>query len=74
MKMRKWFAALTAMALSASLCACGAGGTGVYVQSVESLSVMGGIASGDRFAGIVVSEHVASRVILFLLCRLRWVT
>ena len=59
MKMRKWFAALTAMALSASLCACGAGGTGVYVQSVESLSVMGGIASGDRFAGIVVSEHVA---------------
>lgn len=32
--------------------------TAVYVQSVESLSNMGGIAPGDRFAGIVVSENV----------------
>ena len=59
MKMKRWFFALTAMALSVSLCACGADGTGVYVQSVASLSGMGGIAPGDRFAGIVVSEHVA---------------
>ena len=33
-------------------------GTAVYVQSVEVLSAMGGIAPGDRFAGMVVSEHV----------------
>ena len=33
-------------------------GTAVYVQSVEALSAMGGIAPGDRFAGMVVSEHV----------------
>ena len=31
----------------------------VYVQSVGALSGMGGIAPGDRFAGIVVSENVA---------------
>jgi len=30
----------------------------VYVQSVEVLSNLGGIAPGDRFAGMVVSEHV----------------
>ena len=31
---------------------------GVYVQSVEALSIMGGIAPGDHFLGMVVSEHV----------------
>ena len=31
---------------------------GVYVQSVEALSNMGGIAPGDHFLGLVVSEHV----------------
>lgn len=35
-----------------------ASGTAVYVQSVEVLSGLGGIAPGDRFVGIVISEHV----------------
>ena len=39
--------------------ACGESGTAVYVQSVAELSGLGGIAPGDRFAGIVVSENVA---------------
>ena len=37
--------------------ACGSK-TGVYVQSIASLMSMGGIAPGDRFAGVVVSENV----------------
>lgn len=45
-----------------ALCLCTAGcssGTAVYVQSVAELTGMGGIAPGDRFAGLVVSEHIA---------------
>ena len=37
----------------------GCGGSRVYVQSVAELVNMGGIAPGDRFAGLVVSEHTA---------------
>ena len=33
-------------------------GPAVYVQSVQALSALGGIAPGDRFAGLVVSENV----------------
>ncbi len=58
MKRRK-YVSLAALAVAFSLAACGKGGTGVYVQSVGTLSGMGAIAPGDRFAGIVVSEHVA---------------
>ncbi len=47
---------LTAMMIL-TLTACGSK-TGVYVQSVASLMSMGGIAPGDRFAGVVVSENV----------------
>ena len=50
-----WLAAALAMVLALSGCA---GRTAVYVQSVEVLSGMGGIAPGDRFAGLVVSEHM----------------
>ena len=59
MSMKKWlmFPAVAAMLLC--LCGCGESGTAVYVQSVAELSGMGGIAPGDRFAGIVVSENVA---------------
>lgn len=39
------------------LTACGSG-TEVYVQSVKNLTSLGGIAPGDRFAGLVVSENV----------------
>ena len=48
-----------AAAMLLLLSACAGDGSAVFVQSVESLSGMGGIAPGDRFAGIVVSENVA---------------
>ena len=57
MKGKKWLAAAMAVCLSAALCGCG-GGNAVYVQSVEVLSNLGGIAPGDYFLGMVVSEHV----------------
>ena len=40
------------------LSGCGSSANAVYVQSVEVLSNMGGIAPGDHFLGLVVSEHV----------------
>ncbi len=48
-----------AMVLALLLTGCGGKGGAVYVQSLQELSSMGGIAPGDRFAGVVVSEHVA---------------
>lgn len=57
MKLKKWMALLCAACLCLSLAACSKQ-TAVYVQSVESLMRMGGIAPGDRFAGLVVSENV----------------
>ena len=59
MKMKRFFAAACVLCLAVGLGGCGGGGTKVYVQSVERLMAMGGIAPGDKFAGIVVSEHVA---------------
>ena len=53
--MKKWVFFLLIMCLM--LCGCSSGGA-VYVQSVEALSNMGGIAPGDHFLGLVVSEHV----------------
>ena len=58
MNTKKWLAFALA-ALMLCLTGCGESGTAVYVQSVAELSGMGGIAPGDRFAGIVVSENVA---------------
>ena len=55
---KKWTALLLAALVLLSLAGCG-DSTAVYVQSVEALSDLGGIAPGDRFAGVVVSEHVA---------------
>lgn len=59
MNMKRWMTFVLAAVLLLSLCGCGQEGTAVYVQSVAELSGMGGIAPGDRFAGIVVSENVA---------------
>ncbi|MBQ3503932.1 MAG: efflux RND transporter periplasmic adaptor subunit [Oscillospiraceae bacterium] len=59
MKGKKWLGALLALCLMLSMTACGSDAAAVYVQSVKDLSGMGGIAPGDRFAGIVVSENVA---------------
>ena len=59
MKQNQLIALALVFALALSLCACsGSDGTGVYVQSVKDLMDVGGIAPGDRFAGILVSENI----------------
>ena len=57
MKMRKTIALVLALCLMLTLAGCGSA-TAVYVQSVKALAAMGGIAPGDRFQGLVVSENV----------------
>ncbi len=59
MKGKKYLSILLTVCLMLGLAACSADGTAVYVQSVAELANMGGIAPGDRFAGLVVSENVA---------------
>ena len=58
MKIRKYIALILALCLLC-LTGCGNKNGGVYVQSVKALTGYGGIAPGDRFGGIVVSENVA---------------
>ena len=58
MKFRRCICAVMLLCLF-TLAGCGSSGTEVYVQSVAELASLGGIAPGDRFAGIVVSENVA---------------
>lgn len=58
MKLKKCIALLLALALTAALAGC-SDDTAVYVQSVKQLAGMGGIAPGDKFLGLVVSENVA---------------
>ena len=57
MKGKKWKVSVMAACLAASLLGCGSANA-VYVQSVEVLANKGGIAPGDHFLGLVVSEHV----------------
>ena len=59
MRGKKTAAFLLAAALLLSLVGCANAEGAVYVQSVEDLANLGGIAPGDRFAGVVVSENVA---------------
>ncbi|MGN0977729.1 MAG: efflux RND transporter periplasmic adaptor subunit [Faecousia sp.] len=59
MRMKKWLALPLALCLALPLAGCGSKDTAVYVQSVEKLASLGGIAPGDRFLGIVVSENVS---------------
>ena len=59
MKAKRMVTGLLAAALMLSATACGGQDGAVYVQSVRELMAMGGIAPGDRFAGMVVSENVA---------------
>ena len=59
MKMRKVISIALALSLLLVFSGCGSKGGGVYVQSVKTLAGYGGIAPGDRFGGIVVSENVA---------------
>jgi len=53
----RWAAAVLCVVLALS--ACEEQEQAVYVQSVAELAGLGGIAPGDRFAGMVVSENVA---------------
>ncbi len=55
--MKRGLALLLAVCLTLTLAGC-TGGDRVYVQSVEVLSQLGGIAPGDKFLGLVVSENV----------------
>lgn len=59
MKWKNWIALALVLCMTALLCACGDDGTGIYVQPVAELIELGGIAPGDRFSGILVSENVA---------------
>ena len=47
-----------ALSLVLTMVACGDSANAVYVQKVADLSNMGGIAPGDKFAGVVVSENI----------------
>ena len=58
MNVKKWLCVVCVLCLAVSLTACGNAENAVYVQSVKTLSGMGGIAPGDRFPGMVVSEGV----------------
>ena len=57
MKLKKWLSLTAAVAVMLSLTACGSSASAVYVQSVHELNDFGGIAPGDRFPGMVVSEN-----------------
>lgn len=56
--MKKWLVFCLAVALVFSMAACGEAENAVFVQSVAELMDMGGIAPGDKFPGIVVSENI----------------
>lgn len=56
--MKKYLAFCLALCMVLMLLACGAEENAVYVQPVSELMDMGGIAPGDRFPGIVVSENI----------------
>ena len=58
MNVKKLLALALAGCLSISLAACGSEPS-VYVQNVGKLMSYGGIAPGDKFGGLVVSEYVA---------------
>ena len=58
MKLRKWLGMALVFCLALSMSGCGSQENAVYVQSVKDLSRLGGIAPGDKFPGMVVSENV----------------
>ena len=58
MNTKKLLTVLVALAMLLTVSGCGSNENAVYVQSVGDLSNMGGIAPGDRFPGMVVSEDV----------------
>lgn len=57
--MKKYIVICVALCMALVLSACGQAEDAVYVQPVTELINMGGIAPGDRFPGIVVSENIS---------------
>ena len=55
--MRKWMALCLCFVICFGMLACESEENAVFVQKVSDLADMGGIAPGDRFPGIVVSEN-----------------
>lgn len=58
MKLKKGLALVLALTVAITLLGCSSD-EAVYVQSVGTLTGMGGIAPGDKFLGMVVSENVS---------------
>ena len=58
MKLKRWLCLAVVLCLCLSAAGCAADENAVFVQSVAKLAGMGGIAPGDKFPGMVVSEHV----------------
>ena len=58
MNVKKWLTWALILCLTFCCAGCGSDEGAVYVQSVADLANLGGIAPGDRFAGLVVSENV----------------
>ena len=56
--MKKCLVICLALCLCLTMLACGSEENAVFVQKVSDLVNMGGIAPGDRFPGIVVSENI----------------
>lgn len=56
--MKKWMTLCLTLVLCLTMAACGAEENAVFVQRVADLADMGGIAPGDKFPGIVVSENI----------------
>lgn len=56
--MKKWMALCLAFVMALTMTACAESENAVFVQKVSDLVNLGGIAPGDRFPGIVVSENI----------------
>ena len=56
--MKKWMALCLALTMLLTLSACNKGENAVFVQKVSDLVNLGGIAPGDKFPGLVVSENI----------------
>ena len=56
--MKKCLVICLTLCLCLTMLACGSDENAVFVQSVADLANLGGIAPGDRFPGIVVSENI----------------
>lgn len=56
--MKRMLVLCLALSLMLSMAACADAENAVYVQNVADLINLGGIAPGDKFAGVVVSENI----------------